>query len=342
MTNYAGRHNSFVLAIAWERHRRMDEMCVALGLSLVVLESRRRRLVRYWELACRTLQELRRVRPRVLFVQNPSIMLAALAVILRPWFGYRLVIDAHNEAVRPHIHDTGLVRYLSRQLLRAADLTIVTNAELAKIVIGAGGRPAILHDRVPNIELTSPPPIENGVLRVAVICTFAPDEPLEEVFEAARLSVSGFRFFVTGRSERAPRELLKRKPSNVRLTGFLSEPDYWDLLRSVHAVVDLTAMPDCLVCGSYEAIAVGRPLVLTDTPAGCALFGKSACFTRNKAGEISAALRRLRDEYPSYVRGAVETRTSLGRSWDALAAKLLERVRSWLDEATAARGIGQP
>ena len=331
MRNHARRHSSLLLAITWERHRRMDEMCAALDVSLVVLESRRLRLARYWALARRTLQELRRARPRVLIVQNPSIVLAALAVALRPWLGYRLVIDAHNEAVRPYIHDATFVRFLSRRLLRAADLTIVTNAELAEIVTWAGGRPAILHDRVPNVELTPPPPLENGVLRVAVICTFAPDEPLGEIFEAARLSVSGFEFFVTGRSERAPRELMKRKPSNLRLTGFLNEPDYWALLRSVHAVLDLTAMPDCLVCGSYEAIAVGRPLVLTDTPAGCALFGKSACFTHNTSGEISAALRQLRDEYPSYVRGAVETRASMERSWDVLAVKLRERIERWLE-----------
>jgi glycosyltransferase involved in cell wall biosynthesis len=308
----------------------MDEMCNALGLPLLVLESRRRRLVRYWTLGWRTWRQLRRARPRVLVVQNPSIVLTALALLWRPWLGYRLVVDAHNEAVRPHIYDTAPVRVLSRWLLRAANLTIVTNAELAGTVGAAGGRPVVLHDRVPEVEWTAPPPLEHQSLRVAVISTFAPDEPLDEIFEAARLCPQGFEFFVTGRSERGSRQLLERRPDNVRLTGFLSEPDYWDLLRSVHAVLDLTAMPDCLVCGSYEAVAVGRPLVLTDSPAARALFAKSACFTSNERGEIAAALVRLRDDYSSYARGATEARSSIAESWDSQARILLKRVQSWL------------
>jgi glycosyltransferase involved in cell wall biosynthesis len=330
MANHDARPGQPLLAITWERHRRMEEMCKALSLPLVVLESQRRRLGRYWTLAWRTWRELRWVRPRVLIVQNPSIVLTALAVAWRPLLGYRLVVDAHNEAVRPHIYDNAPIRSVSRWLLRAADLTIVTNAELAETVERFGGRPVVLHDRVPDVEWTAPPPRQDRSLRVAVISTFAPDEPLSEIFEAARLCQPDLEFFVTGRSERGPRELMERKPSNVRLTGFLKEPDYWDLLRSVHAVLDLTAMPDCLVCGSYEAIAVGRPLVLTDNPAARTLFAKSACFTRNKGSEIGSALLRLRDDYCDYARGAAETRISMARSWDALADSLRKRVEPWL------------
>jgi glycosyltransferase involved in cell wall biosynthesis len=330
MTNRDGAGRLSLLAVTWEQHRRMEEMCKALRVPLVVLESRRAAPGRYVTLARRTWRELRRARPRVLVVQNPSIVLTALAVLWRPLFGYRLVVDAHNEAVRPHIYDTAPVRLVARWLLRAADLTIVTNAELAGIVTRVGGRSAVLHDRVPDVEWTPPPPLEHRVLRVAVISTFAPDEPLAAIFDAARLCAPDLEFFVTGRSERGSRDLIDRKPGNVRLTGFLKEPDYWDLLRSVHAVLDLTAMPDCLVCGSYEAIGVGRPLVLTDIPAARALFGKSACFTRNEPTAIGAALRQLREEYPRYARGAAETRDSMMRSWDALADTLLKRVQPWL------------
>jgi glycosyltransferase involved in cell wall biosynthesis len=308
----------------------MEEMCRALHVPLVVLESPCGPLGRGLTLARRSWCELRRARPRVLIVQNPSIVLTTLAVLWRPLFGYRLVVDAHNEAVRPHIFNTAAVRFVGRWLLRAADLTIVTNIDLADTVTTLGGRPMVLHDRVPDVEWTPPPPLENRALRVAVISTFAPDEPLTAIFEAARLFRPDVEFFVTGRTERGPRALIDSKPQNVRLTGFLEEMDYWDLLRSVHAVVDLTAMPDCLVCGSYEAIAVGRPLVLTDIPAARALFGPAALFTRNEPSDIGAALRQLRSEYPRYAAGAAQARASLAQSWDALADTLVRRLQPWL------------
>jgi glycosyltransferase involved in cell wall biosynthesis len=326
----SGEHDvAGLLALSWERHRRMDEMCRALRVRLVVLESRHRRVWRYLHLAARTWRELRRSRPRVLLVQNPSIVLAAVATLWRPWFRYRLVVDAHNEAVRPHIFDVAPIRFVSRWLLRTADLTIVTNAALADAVTRTGGHPMVLQDRVPEVEPTPAPALAGGPFRVAVISTFAPDEPLTEIFDAARGCSADFQFFVTGRSERAPRALVERQPENLHLTGFLKEADYWQLLRSVHVVLDLTAMPDCLVCGSYEAIGVGRPLVLTDIPAGRALFGAAACFARNEPESIRAALHDLHSGYPGYVASVASTRSSMSQLWNASADALMARIRSW-------------
>jgi glycosyltransferase involved in cell wall biosynthesis len=285
--------------------------------------------MRYWTLASRTWTELHRMRPRVLVVQNPSIVLTSLAVLWRPLMGYRLVVDAHNEAIRPHIHDCLLVRHLSRWLLRAADLTIVTNDALADTVIQARGHPMVLHDRIPEVG-SFPPPAIGSRLRAAIISTFAPDEPLGEIFEAARLCPD-IDFFATGRHERASRELIERKPPNVHLTEFLPEAEYWDLLRSVHVVVDLTAMPDCLVCGAYEAVAVGRPLLLTDAPAARALFAQAACFTSNEKLNIAAALLRLREGYASYASATIEVRNRVTLSWEALAGELVKRLMPWLE-----------
>ena len=88
-----------------------------------------------------TLSLLRRRKPEILFVQNPSLALTVLVILTRRLFAYYLVVDAHNEGVRPFHRPGALVCWLTRRVLNGADATIVTNAALVKDVTTAGGRP---------------------------------------------------------------------------------------------------------------------------------------------------------------------------------------------------------
>ena len=97
------------LALTWFEHRRTKELCAGLGIELVVLASALRGPLRYVALGGRTLALLARRRPQILLVQNPSLILAALAAAVRGVLGYRLIADAHNEAwLRSSIASGGL------------------------------------------------------------------------------------------------------------------------------------------------------------------------------------------------------------------------------------------
>ena len=88
-----------VLALTWLEHRRTTGLCNALNLELIALETRLPGALRHMVLSVRTAALLLRRRPALLLVQNPSLVLSGLAVALRPLLGYRLIVDAHNEAV---------------------------------------------------------------------------------------------------------------------------------------------------------------------------------------------------------------------------------------------------
>jgi glycosyltransferase involved in cell wall biosynthesis len=274
--------------LTWSSHRRTSGLAAALGIELLEVISLRHGVARHVELIARTLRLLWTRRFRVIVAQNPSIVLAILLVFIRPVRRYRVVIDAHNEAITPFVHDVAAVRAASRWLLQRACLTIVTNAELAERVGQARGRPFVLPDPLPAV----PPDLPAGASRppyVAVVCTFAPDEPLGEIFAAAR-ALPTVQFKVTGNARRCDPTLLAAKPANVELTGFLDDRSYWALLAASQAVLDLTGMPDCLVCGAYEALALGVPMILTDNPAGRRLFGQVAVFTDTTPAGIVAAV----------------------------------------------------
>ena len=99
---------------------------------------------------------------------------------------------------------------------------------------------------------------------------------------------------MTGNPSRMDPLLAARAPPNVRFTGFLPDPDYWALLRSADAIIDLTLMEDCLVSGAYEALAVGTPMLLSNNRASVELFAGAAAFTDNTTADIRRGLERLR------------------------------------------------
>src|SRR5690606_41128336 len=159
-------------------------------------------------------------RPGVLFIQNPSLALTVLALLTRRWFAFYLVIDAHNEGVRPFDRPGAFVGWLTRRALKGADTTIVTNGALAADVSVAGGRPLVLSDSLPV-----PPalPADVGTTQeapqIVVIATFRPDEPISALMAAAT-QMPEVRFGFTGDCARVP-ATESAVPPDVRLPGFL-------------------------------------------------------------------------------------------------------------------------
>ncbi len=318
-----------VIAVTWERHRRMQGLCATLGLPLFELIHSGGRIARYLTLAWRTVSVVARNRPRVLLVQNPSIMLTMLALLLRPFMGFRLVVDAHNEAVQPFIHSRWPVPALARLLLKRADLTIVTNTKLATEVDRAGGRAFVLPDSLPvaPFETSVSQPV-GSALDVMVISTYAPDEPIADILAVAARQPELFRFHVTGNDRKLAPELRARKTENVRLTGFIPEHDYWLLMRDSHVVLDLTLMPDCLVCGAYEALAACRPMILSDNDASRELFGDVAVLATHGVDGIERALLGARANHGNLANKMAESRARFERAWRARADQLVE----WLQK----------
>ena len=147
------------LFLTWERHQRTRSLVAHLGLTLreVVIAGPRHR--RYWGQIAGTLRCLRRERPALIVLQNPSLVLNVLVLVWRAITRTECVIvmDAHNEAVEPIIVTWGWWRALARWALRTADFTIVTNRFLAEKVAQQGGRPLVLPDPVPDVTPSATP-----------------------------------------------------------------------------------------------------------------------------------------------------------------------------------------
>lgn len=282
-------------------------------MDLVKLEYDAPRHRRYPVLIFRTLALLRSCKPPLVFVQNPSLLLALLVVSYGRICKTPVIVDAHNAGVYPFEGRRAWATRLAFFLFRKANLTIVTNESLKSYVEENGGRACILPDPIPEIHKPAGEKSLSGDFNVMFICTWSADEPYSEVIESARLVEPGTVIHITGNSKGREKNAGGELPANVVLTGFIPEEEFQDLLWSCDVVMDLTTRENCLVCGAYEAVATGKPLLLSDTKALRNYFRRGTVFSSNDARSLAHAMNhmrhhldRLMDEMRDY-RDEIET-----------------------------------
>jgi glycosyltransferase involved in cell wall biosynthesis len=278
--------------------------------------------LRYPVAGVQTLWAMLSRRPSVLFVQNPSILLAFQAALLKPLFGYELVIDLHTPFLKPKGIKKSIVNLLHEYGLRNCSAVVVTNEAYQKRLAQQTPRQIlILPDKIPELKNEFKQAPLRGRLNVAYICTFSTDEPWREVVEAGRMLPDDICIYITGRSSLKQDEL----PENVRLTGYLPRHEYQNLLRSVDAILVLTTADENLVCGGYEAVAAGKPLILSNTPALKNYFRMGTVFTENRRHDIARAITSLDANGPALAEDIRTLKRDLAASWHRQWQILLEQ-----------------
>jgi glycosyltransferase involved in cell wall biosynthesis len=277
--------------ITWELQRRNRELSKALCVKFFELSEigEKKNLFKKYLLGIlKTGVIIFKEKPKVVFAQNPSIVLSLLVILMKPFARFKVCIDAHNAGVFPKEGKSRMLGAIARWIQKRADLTIVTNEGLRKHVNGNGGRAFILQDKIPSIP-TVPKICLKGKFNILFICTYASDEPYMEVFSAFQEISRDVFLYVTGnyRKRKIDRTAL---PENIILMGFIPEDEYITMLNSVNATMILTEREDCLVCGAYESISVGKPMILSDTQALRDYFQGSAVYTKNTAEGIKKAV----------------------------------------------------
>ena len=126
---------------------------------------------------------------------------------------------------------------MTRAVARRATAILVTDDHWAAMVRSWAA--ALLAPNVPTALFVpgEPPALDADRPNVAVVNTWAPDEPLRAVIDAAE-RLPEVAFHVTGRSDRLA-ELGRGVPTTSASPGFLDEPAYLGLLAEADAVVCL-------------------------------------------------------------------------------------------------------
>lgn len=245
--------------------------------------------VRYLRQAWQTWHILRQERPDIIFIQNPPIFAVVVASFYARSYGAQYIIDSHTGAFLSSRWrwSVGLHRMLSRRALT----TIVHNKSQEKIVDHWGCHYYVLEDPVDIYQGSESFPFD-GQFNAVVVSSFDLDEPLEVVFEAAA-KLSTITFYVTGDYRRCSSSLLKKKPNNCRLTGYIPYQQYVGLLRGADVVIDLVSNSHTLLCGAFEAVSVGTPLIVSDWPLLRNAFPIGTVYIPNTVEGVCEGVRRV-------------------------------------------------
>ena len=313
--------------ITWETQRRSIELSHQFNCELFIIEHEG--VFRYPKSIKRTLQILHSRKPTILFVQNPSMILAAIACTYRFFFRTTVVVDRHttfqlNKRVRLTPGNI-LFRLLHHYTIRFASLTLVTNNHLADIVSNLGGRAFVLPDRLPRMEHSQQIALK-GITNVMLISSFGKDEPLTEVLLAMQdASLADVCLYVSGNINKLSKAILADAPENVVFTGFLPDSEFMNLVCEVDVVMVLTTTEYCMLCGCYEAVSAMKPLITSDKMVLMNYF-KGALFVDNSCAGIINGLNTVLGDLETYQKHIVELNAHLKREWGKTFNELENRL----------------
>jgi glycosyltransferase involved in cell wall biosynthesis len=238
-------------------------------------------LLAFW-----TIRLLIRRRPSSLVIVAPPVVAPLVAVPTARLLGARVALDVHSGALLDHRWrwSIGLLAVLAR-----VGVAVVTLPRLAALLERHGVATAVIPDPVPTLtadpHAVGPAPGDD-LPHVTAVCGWGDDEPIENLVEAAR--GQPWRLAVTGR----PRREISH-PANVTMTGFLAGRAYVNALASSAAIVVLTTREDTLLSGAWEALALARPLVLSDTVALRDTFGDGPVYVDASPGSIARGIAQV-------------------------------------------------
>lgn len=276
------------LHIAWTAfQRRQVSMAQVAGFECVFLpiqaKGKLSKAFGYLRNLVQTVAVLKRQRPPVVWVQLPQVPALWAALLYRALYspGAKIVADCHNAQLRAPWSRFPLALWS----LCRADVILVHNEamfEQAKAIGWPMNKVHVLEDVPPVLNDVKPTGLARSQIDapkpwVVFPGSFAADEPIAEVMEAARLSPD-LTFIITGRPERAARNGhdISQIPSNMRLPGFLSIEVFDDLLREADVVLGLTREEGIQLSVCNEALGFRRPLVTSDTAILRQLFSEAA------------------------------------------------------------------
>lgn len=301
--------------------------------------------IKYPLLFSQSLRILKRERPDLVVCQDPPVF-CALAVLIYRYFSEMqtmLVVDAHTAAFgRPWSY----IRWLHRLVMRKAVAVLVTNAELRDYVLhNYEITPVVLEDKVPDIKpadisQTQSQDTLGTNFKVAVISSFAPDEPIAEIMQAAEM-LPDVKFYITGDSTKSEIDL-SIKPENVTLTGFLDKESYLALLGRADALMVLTKRDMTMLAGAYEALALGKPLITSDWLPLKRYFSKGAVYTDNSPQQIVQAVRLVQQNKDKLADDAALLRFEKEKEWNKRANDFVQSLLSARDSGRIAMQIQEP
>jgi glycosyltransferase involved in cell wall biosynthesis len=299
--------------VAWRRlSRRTEDLSRELGLELVFIRDR----LPYAKAFAKTLEILRKKKPRMVFVQLPQGPLLAEVITLSKLLKFRIAADVHTGFIYTTTFKETLLNKPFHRYLRSADLVLAHNILEKELIVKkvrvTEDKVMVVYDPLPTpSQRLTKPEIDVDFNRAIVLpVSWAPDEPIDravEEFLKSRASKE-YTLIITGNYKRNPKlynkvvEAAKKfeARNNIVLTGFIPGEQYWYLLKNCKLVIVLTNREYTIPHTMWEAVAVQKPFATVKTRTLEMELGSDyPCMFKQDLSDFSIALNKcvLEEEF---------------------------------------------
>jgi glycosyltransferase involved in cell wall biosynthesis len=312
---------------------RSQFMAQALGIGIdhVYFTARQGRYYapfKYIYQSIKTFQLLAKHRPKLIFVQNPPIFAPFIVYLYCLLSGSKFIIDSHTDALLASwwAWSTPLQKFLSRRAIA----TLVTNPHLEDMVLDWDASAFVMLDPPiykPSFEEVT---IDQNQFNIMVVSSVSYDEPIHNILEAAKL-LPGVHFFITGKYQERRPDIVEIAPENVSFTGFLSDAQFYGLMKSVQTVMCLTMENHTLQSGANEALWMGKPIITSNWPILIQSFGKGTIHINNSVDSICSAVQQMRRNINSFEQEILEYQEDRKQNWEDDMDKLIQLILEKFD-----------
>ncbi len=281
--------------------------------------------VKYIPMWLKTWIVLLKQRPSAVFVINTPVFapLCVYTYCMVYRIPFIMVVHGHTLSGRKWGWSRPLQRFLGKRAL----INLVSNSEYRQTFESWGGNVIFLEESPMDLtEWNREQMVKPGQFNVTVVSTFAGDEPLELVLEAARRLPEDY-FYILGDTALADKEFLKSAPRNVEFPGYLKGDAYWNQLSLSQAIMVLTTNPQSLVAGGIEGMNLGKPLLLSRQPTLLEYFTKGAVFVDHSVDSLVAGIRIAQENEKTLARESTELNLEKCEEWDRTFQELLNLLR---------------
>ncbi len=288
--------------VTWCRFQpRTQALAAALGAKpfhiFGALHGRGRALLplRYLVDAVCTWRLMNGQRPATVVAASPPVFLSLLAWLWGTLHRRQLVVDCHTGTFHSRRWHWALP--MQRAILRRARAVLVHSEADERLVAGWRAPVMLLPDDLPQSS-DAVADARGARPRILIAGRLDVDEPVASVMAAAAL-LPEVELRFTGDSAHLPAALRAGMPPNVILTGFLAYPAFLREMASADVVGVFTTNPHVMSRAAFEAIGLGRPLVLSDSEGLRHRFARAALFSSHDPEVLAATLRQALYEQQS-------------------------------------------
>jgi glycosyltransferase involved in cell wall biosynthesis len=317
--------SSVLAAVAWARFQpRTNALAAALGGQARFIDDGRAgtavaaRPLAYFVKAVRMWKVLSQDDPQTVLVVTPPVFAPIVGWLWCVAHRRNLVVDCHTGAF--HSSKWGWARPIHRWLLRRVRVVLLHTDEAEALVRGWGAPALLLPDDLPEAGDASPHVRASGPC-VLVAGSLDSNEPVAEVIEAARL-LPDVEFRFTGDASLLPARMRTGAPPNAIFTGYLPYPAFLGELQAADVVGVFSTDPQIMNRAAFEAVGLGRPMVLSDLAGLRARFGTAALFSANDPAAIAETLVRALQQQGELARLSRALQNQLRAQRDSAVARL--------------------